>query len=92
MSLRVKALTGIIALCSRALDYFDDDNYEVRVRKGLVNTGDELASRAHELVRQLLASYRDKRTFNPRVDSSYKELDYLEHYCRKWKADRDNLT
>ena len=91
MGLRTQALLSIIELCNKGLDYMGNDNHEIRVRKGLVNTGDELAKLAHPIAKDLMNCWKDKEMYNPR-SLEWKTIDYLEHYCRKWKADRDKLT
>lgn len=85
-------LISIISLCNKLLAYFDNDEYEIRVRKGLVNTGDELAKLTHPLICDLIKCWKENKPYVPREKTKWKTIDYIEHYCRKWKADRDNLT
>lgn len=57
-------------------------NYEKRVLRGLVGTGDGLS--AH--VAEFLKKYKEgDRTFDPKL------IKHLKHYRRKWDADRKKL-
>lgn len=75
----VKALGDI----AKALtSYFNPNAYEARVLRGLVGTGDKMREYSDKVYNRARAAG---------VSPEKKEMKYLRHYIRKWKADRLKL-
>ena len=79
----MKEIAKAIAELTKALTgYFNADAYESRVLRGLVGTGDKMREYADIVY---------NRAKIAGVSPQKKEMKYLRHYLRKWKADRLKL-
>lgn len=69
---------GIGDLAKAITGYFNPSAYEARVLRGLVGTGDDMAEYAEKAMKG-----------KPKISDHDKKR--LDHFIRKWKADRSKL-
>jgi len=86
------AIGSLATLANVILKNLDPEAYDERVRRGLIGTGDDVVDKAKHVVQVLEKAWKDNATLEIKKTFKWKDIKHLREYCRKWEADRDNIT